>query len=211
MVVVQSGAAPQSARHPRHEPPQRRDDPRPQPAAPVPPGGRQAPHARPLPAHRRADTRRVRHRRLLRSTAGAARGASAPRGFRRQTQPRLGGPRRLGDRRPRRRRVPAPQRRARGPGPAASTFLRHPLGYVFARGTPRRSNRSAARPIAPRVCADQLQGHPRHPRDLLPQRTGDGDAAAADHGVQRPRQPPPGRHRHRRGLGDRRDASRRLA
>ena len=65
--------------------------------------------------------------------------------------------------------------------------------------------------LHPAFEADLVQGHSGHPRHPLPQRAGDGDAAAADEGVQRPGQPAPGRHRHRRRSGQRPHPPRRPA
>ena len=81
---------------------------------------------------------------------------------------------------------------------AAAALFGHPLRHVLAGRPAGHGHRPAARPPAPGVRGDQLQGHPRRARHPLPQRAGDGDAAAADEGVERPGQPAPGRHRHRR-------------
>ena len=118
--------------------------------------------------------------------------------FCRQAEPRLGRPRRPGPHWPRRQCLRAPQRRTAALRADAAAHLRHSLRHVFVGRPAGPGIVAAACPAASDLRGHLLQGHPGYPRYPLSQRAGDGDAAPADEGIQRPSQSASGRHRHRR-------------
>ena len=207
-----AAAAAAAARHPRHEPPQRRLHPRPQPRARYPLVDDKLRMRRPVPRIGVPTPAVYRRRRSALAAPPAGRPARRPRRLRRQTEPRLRRPRRPRAHRPRRRRLPAAQRRAARPEQSAATRLRHPLRHVLARRPTGRGHVPAARPAAPGVRG-------RSPTRASPTSASSSTASEPamamlrlpTQGLRRPGQPAPGRHRHRRRSATRPDQSRRAA
>ncbi len=151
-----------------------------------------------MPAYRRANTGGVRRGSVVFDAAPVAAIARRACRLRHQAQPGLRRPRRARRRRSRRPQLPPAQRRETASRLAPPAFVRHPVRHVLARRTAGHGDRAATYPSTSGLRGHHLQGHPGRARDPLSRRAGNGHVAVADESLQRPSQPAPGRHRHRR-------------